>query len=133
MKKIILAGLLLFALTGCEGRNAIESTDAITASESEEGTTEPSSTGYPTGQLQREYVYVEGTLYQSAFEIAELPQNAERIGEVSKIDNEKYPDENFEASYLEIGTPIYKSGDMVYIEDSAGTHRRYEPVEGKVE
>lgn len=67
-------------------------------------------TGYPDGEIQRPYLYCNGTLYVYCAEVqTDLPQDAELIGEVRSVDNLHLPSEEFAASRLDVGDKVYKT------------------------
>ena len=58
-------------------------------------------TGYPDGELQKEYIFWNGNLYTyDVVLVKNLPEDAYKIGEVVKEDTINYPDENLEASHM---------------------------------
>lgn len=106
--------MLLFA--GCAGHS-----DKI---EEEEG---QASTGYPTGTMQRQYLFVDGRLY--LFDDNrdgiwnELPEGFTFYGEIVKEDIYNFPDEDLESSRIEPGSKVYVSEsdkDRVFVQSSSG-------------
>lgn len=81
-------------------------------------------TGYPSGEVQREYVYYEDTLYVYAdrYETS-LPENCELVGEVLSVDNTKLPQEDFQASRLKVGNEVYAVTDENILYVKAGEER----------
>ena len=54
-------------------------------------------TGYPDGELQKEYIFWNGNLYTyDVVLVKNLPEDAYKIGEVVKEDTINYPDENLD-------------------------------------
>ena len=85
-------------------------------------------TGYPDGELQKEYIFWNGNLYTyDVVLVKNLPEDAYKIGEVVKEDTINYPDENLEASHIEVGVAVYaeKSGQYLYVEKSDNGYERF--------
>lgn len=85
-------------------------------------------TGYPDGELQKEYIFWNGNLYTyDVVLVKNLPEDAYKIGEVVKEDTINYPDENLEASHIEVGVAVYaeKSGQYLYVETSDNGYERF--------
>ncbi len=106
--------MLLFA--GCAGR-----------SEKIEKEEEQVSTGYPTGTMQRQYLFVDSRLY--LFDDNrdgiwnELPEGFTFYGEIVKEDIYDFPDEDLESSRIELGSKVYVSEsdkDRVFVQSSSG-------------
>lgn len=92
----------------------LNSDNKITTEQSDTGET---PTGYPDGTLQEEYLFVNGKLYVCAYEaVKEGRLNGEivKLGEVTKEDDRNYPDEEFEAAHVPVGTAVYSVGDKIY-------------------
>lgn len=106
---IILLTLALCVLCGCGGQN------------DKEVSTTQESTGYPGGEVQRQYVMVDGTLYvyDDNGTVDALPAGYAENGTIEKISNSEIPDENYEASQMETGLTIYvKEGEaLIYVGD----------------
>ncbi len=85
-------------------------------------------TGYPDGELQKEYIFWNGNLYTyDVVLVKNLLEDAYKIGEVVKEDTINYPDENLEASHIEVGVAVYteKSGQYLYVEASDNGYERF--------
>lgn len=124
MKKSFLLFMLVVLLLLCAC-----SVPAIEAesSESETGVLKPS--GYPDGELQKPYLFVEGTRYVYTLTAAftSLPENVAFVGQVSKIDNIQLPDEELEAARLALGDRIYRSGDKLLVEHGSTEYYWFAP------
>ena len=68
-----------------------------------------SPTGYPSGEVQREFLFYQDQLYGNLNEgLKSIPDGLNYIGSVEKYDNKTVPDEEFEGCRaLEIGTSLY--------------------------
>ena len=44
-----------------------------------------------------------------------MPEDAYQIGEIAKEDNINYPDENLEASHIDVGVEVYSDTRYLYI------------------
>ncbi len=64
-------------------------------------------TGYPSGTVQREYIFCQGTRYVFSGDCLEKADGLKEIGAVQKVDNESLPDEEWEASRLTVGQKVY--------------------------
>ena len=85
-------------------------------------------TGYSDGELQKEYVFWDGNLYTyDALFVKILPEDAYKIGEITKEDSINYPDENLEASHINIGVEVYaeKSSQYLYVKTSSDGYERF--------
>ena len=132
MKRKVLVIAICLLLTGCGKSNEQSApkntenstssqttqtediTDKITTEQSDTGET---PTGYPNGTLQEEYLFVNGKLYVCAYKaVKEGRLNGEivKLGEVTKEDDRNYPDEEFEAAHVPVGTAVYSVGDKIY-------------------
>ena len=69
--------------------------------------TSSSPTGYPSGNIQRPYLYCKGELYSSLGEVWHDRSSLTEIGIVRKVDNEDFPDEEWEASHLSPGQRVF--------------------------
>ena len=123
---IIMIGILMLLCAGC-GDNAPNSaadnnpttTKEIITTTQEITTTENSGdeqpTGYPSGEVQRLYVFYNDKLYVyddnklsiSEDKIAEIYEGYELVGNIQKISNQEMPDEQLEASRCEAGLNVY--------------------------
>lgn len=98
----------------------------VTESNTTETNTEDTmeSTGYPSGEVQKEYVMVNDTLYSYGGKTLETLEQIEEkgfvyVGKVAICDNEKIPEANFSAAQIEPGTKIYakdEKKDYIYLE-----------------
>jgi hypothetical protein len=76
--------------------------------------TDYNETGYPSGELQHQYLFYQRTLYIYSGTIWTDSKELTEVGKVLKVDNEKYPDEEWEAAHLAIGQKVYvKAADYV--------------------
>lgn len=123
---IIMIGILTLLSTGC-GDNAsntvaddnptttkeeLTTTQEITTAENS-GNEQP--TGYPSGEVQRLYVFYNDKLYVyndnklslSEDEITQIYEGYEMVGTIQKISNQEMPDEQLEASRCEVGLNVY--------------------------
>lgn len=83
-------------------------------------------TGYPDGELQWTYIFWEGNLYSNdAIFVKTLPEDAYQIGEIEKEDNINYPDENLEASHIDVGVEVYSDTRYLYIKAGTDSYRRF--------
>ena len=86
----LLAGISILSFSGCgkDGANP---------------------TGYPSGTIQRPYLFVGGTRYVYTGILLEVKEDYyfTEIGIVQKVDNENLPDEEWEASRLEKGQRVF--------------------------
>ena len=112
MKKVIalfLSVICLLPLIGC----AYQNEDAATP------------TGYSTGKIQQPQVMYSGQVYfywATGFE-EPLPDGYELAGNISVIDNDKEPSEDFHGARVESGQAVYASeadADTVYVKYEKG-------------
>ena len=112
MKKVLIIILaLLFVLSGCRG------------AKDDDRNTGETPTGID-GPVGAEYIYVEGELYLAAYQFVnsdEIQEEIVKLGEIVKRDDNHYPDEEFEADNVAVGTGVYRIGDDIYI-SSDGKH-----------
>ena len=81
-------------------------------------------TGYPSGEVQKEYVMVNNVLYCYEGKTQESVKQIEekgyiKVGEISICDNTKIPEANFTAAQIDEGTIIYvreKDEEYIYLE-----------------
>ena len=73
-------------------------------------------TGFPSGEVQREFLFYNGTLYVYGYEyyidvneeeISNKWDGYKYVGKVEKTSDTKTPNEEFEAAHLNIGASIY--------------------------
>ncbi len=87
-------------------------------------------TGYPEGEIQREYVYYDDTLYVYSDSCrASLPENCELAGEVLIVDNMNLPQEDFAAARLAVGDEVYTVTDqeLLYVKTGEERYERFVP------
>ncbi len=122
----LLVGVLItmFILSGCDNT----SEEPQTSNYQELQTSASDIYGYPDGELQNTYIFVNSKLYvykgvckdggedQREFYYPDY----EYIGEVSKISNIELPDEEFEASRTEIGTKVFGKDDEIILYTNTG-------------
>lgn len=143
MKKIsfilILMSLILCitVLSSCGNENAPdanngEETDTIVTTNGE-----APGTGYPSGQIQREYicygdvVWVYDTNTSDLQALSELPNDFTFIGQTLLEDPYEIPIEDFHTAHINVGRNVYisSSGDAVYVEIKDGMYYRFVPAE----
>ena len=116
-KKLFLVTLMIMGvlLAGCaHGNDVSYSTDATMPIEV--------MTGYPDGEIQRPYLFYNGTLYQYKFECRKVPKDKiievygyEFVGSVNKTSNVEMPDEEMEASRFSVGAEIYANDTSIIV------------------
>ena len=108
MKRVLsIILLIMFILTGC----------SMADTDKEENTGEM-STGGDGGVVEAEYIYVDGNLYVNACRTIDkdsIKEEIIKLGEVTKQDDSRIPDEEFESTHIPVGTAIYRIGDKIYI------------------
>ena len=100
---VILA--VMFVLSGCRG------------AKDDDRNTGETPTGID-GPVGAEYIYVEGELYLAAYQFVnsdEIQEEIVKLGEIVKRDDNHYPDEEFEADNVAVGTGVYRIGDDIYM------------------
>lgn len=97
-----------------------------------------SNTVYPAYEPDNKYVMYNDVLYEYAGAYVNyLPDGCIMVGYVESLDDENYPDENFEGSHVGIGNRIYKSAsskDVIYVqvsEDSDDGYEKFTAVENQ--
>ena len=122
-KRYFLAALLLISavLFSACGETEPEATTAATTS-STAATTTPTTydqTGYPSGEVQNQTVFVDGILYYRTNGRKYTPpfndSGYEFVGNTVAEDNANFPDTHLEASRTPVGTAVYRSGETIYI------------------
>ena len=82
------------------------------------------TTGYEWG-IQIPCIYHNNGLYSHKDRVDLLPDSVTEIGEIISVDNENYPNEEMEASRLEVGVTVYQAGGMLYTLDKDGKYACY--------
>ena len=107
MKRVLsIILLIMLILTGCSKADT----------DKEENTGEM-STGLES-TIEAEYIYVEGQLYVNSCRTIDkdsIKEEIIKLGEVTKQDDSRIPDEEFESTHIPVGTAIYRIGDKIYI------------------
>lgn len=126
MKKImalfVSVSCIIMSLSFC----TVNKTYAEAVEETTEEETTVAPTGYPDEEVQKEYLFWDGSLYTyDVYYLTELPEDAIEIGEIGTVDDINYPDEDLEASHLVAGLRVYKdaSRDYLYVESNEGYGR----------
>ncbi len=98
----------------------------------------PGATGYPSGTMQRQYLFANGRLYlfddNLGGEWNELPEGFTYYGEIVKEDIYDFPDEELESSRIEPGSKVYASEhdrDRVFVQYESGAYARFLLSEGE--
>lgn len=116
MKKILTlcAIMLMFCLVGCENDDNAQQTSTKHEDGSDDNV-QQTPTGYEQGNVQNMYVYYNNVLYIytdhnndiEENEISYIYKNYAKVGNVEKRSDKEMPDEEFEASNIDIGVSIY--------------------------
>ena len=118
-KNLILALLLLTSVlfSACGATEPEETTKATSASTTTPTTRE--QTGYPSGEVQYETVFVDGILYHRTngrkYTAPFNDSGYEFVGNTVAEDNVNFPDTHLEASRISVGTAVYRKGGALYI------------------
>ena len=90
------------------------------------------ATGYPSGTMQRQYLFANGRLYlfDDDFEGVgnELPEGFAYYGEIVKEDIYDFPDEELESSRIEPGSKVYANENdwsSVFVQHESGAYARF--------
>ena len=119
MKKWIIIILVILAAT------------AVTAGVLANGEPDVTPTGYPNGEVQRQFLFYNGTLYVFINEgIRALPEGWQEVGTVKSVDNKARPAEEFAATRLEVGMKVFaKEGtDLLYVQEAEHEFGKFEPA-----
>lgn len=112
-----------------DSSDTVHNPGSNTSTDSSADSTTPALTGYPDGQVQRMFVFVNGTLYVSADEAprSDLPAGFVEIGQVSVNDVHNVPAEELHAAHIEVGSAVYAADgeDAVYVAETSGKFRKY--------
>ena len=98
MKRSILPLLLLCLLALCLCGTAVGCDEEL------------APTGYPSGEVQRPFLYYHDTLYvyvDTLLEPTQLPLDPVQIGVIETVDNKNMPETDFAASRMDVGTKLY--------------------------
>ncbi len=116
----LICACILFA-AGCAGCSASG------GNEEAQGTT-----GYPSGTMQRQYLFANGRLYLFDDNLEgvwkELPEGFTYYGEIVKEDIYDFPDEELESSRIEPGSKVYANENdwsSVFVQHESGTYARF--------
>lgn len=121
-KKITLKAILIIAAVMCVF--AI----VVSAGNNKPGVT---PTGYPNGEVQRQFLFYNGTLYVFIDEgVRALPEGWQEVGTVKSVDNKARPTEEFAATRLEVGMKVFaKEGtDLLYVQEAEHEFGKFEPA-----
>ena len=115
--------LSLLILAGCQSKTIQSFPENHAGNSQDHLTTDcPLPTGHPSGKVQREYVFCNGSRYVFSLSAAAstVPDRAVFLGEISKVDNDALPDEEIEASNLNLGDKVYAVDEKIVIEQDTG-------------
>ena len=125
--RVILPILLAFCLLLC--CCAADPKPAESTVPSETAHQAPRHTGTPGVQLTQKYIFHDKLLYLCKEEnVNTLSAAAKSIGKITKVDNESFPDEELEATGLEIGTSIFEYNGELYAAVQTGRYYRFAPI-----
>lgn len=114
MKRFVLiVALLLCAVVIISCMANDDPSDAGTGSDGIGTEESKSMTGRPSGHVQQDFVFVNGTLYvyDDGGEHETLPDGFTLAGEIVYNDLFHQPVEELNASYVDVGTPVYVTED----------------------
>ncbi|MBE6616981.1 MAG: hypothetical protein E7627_03410 [Ruminococcaceae bacterium] len=134
MKKTI-SIILIFVLLISSTISLLSCTDKDVPTPSSNETEEKVGTGFPSGQIQREYIYYDGVVWvydsytPNAQKLKVLPDGYTLVGQTLIEDSYEIPSEDFHTAHVEPGRNVYASslGDALYIELKDGTYYRFVP------
>ena len=111
MKKMLAIILVLTCLLGLVGCNKSQDD-------------EPTPTGYPSGQVQRQQVMYNGVIYYytaNGFDNL-LPDGFELVGAVKEVNNDQEPSDDWSGSLVDVGQKIYAAtnSSSIYLEYESG-------------
>lgn len=121
----LICACVLFA-AGCAGCSASGGNEEV-----------QESTGYPSGTMQRQYLFANGRLYLFDDNLEgrdELPEGFTFYGEIVKEDIYDFPDEELESSRIEPGSKVYASEsdrESVFVQHESGAYARFLLSEGE--
>lgn len=123
---LILCGML--CLSACQSAQASDGTAPGQTQGTETASTKPS--GFPDGNVQREYVFVNNQLFVYDDDYQEtLPSDLELLGTVRQSDGTKLPDSELAAANVSVGASVYgpkgASGDYLYVQISDTRFERF--------
>ena len=136
---IVVLAMLIGLIIAVMGSKKNDTQPVTTESSSEdmiEVTTE-SSTGYPSGMVQRPYVMVNDILYvcyvQTTVEpepTVYSPDEYVKAGEITVRDDWNYPNDNFKSAHVTIGAGIYVNNneelnEVIFVEEKSGEFEKY--------
>lgn len=130
MSLIIVIMAILLLSTACQSHIAeFSSTNELSDQKSQAEPSAPLPSGYPSGEIQKPYVFYQGTVYAYSLSaaISTIPEQAELIGKVTKVDNTAIPDEELEASRLEVGDSVYAVNDKLLVEQDRSVFLWFTP------
>ena len=113
---LVLTAVLFSACGVSEPESQVATTPKTTTAE-----TTLTPTGYPSGEIQRQTVFVDGVLYlrDDGFSLNGKTfedSSAEFLGYTVSEDNLNFPDEHLEASRTAVGSAVYrKSENEIYV------------------
>ena len=120
---LLLAAVLFSACGNTDPQVTTEATTEVTTEVTTETTTAETvlnQTGYPSGEIQYQTVFVDGKLYKrtNGRKITGNEFNStgyEFIGNTVAEDNINFPDSHLEASRTPVGSAVYRKGNSIYI------------------
>lgn len=121
--------IIIITVISCTANSVDDPVMSNTSSLSEEKNA--AQTGYPKGQVQQIFVFVNETLYISADEAPAnaLPDNYIKYGNVQNDDPYNVPSTDLSAAHIEVGSVIYisDSDDAIFVSDQNDNFRKFIP------
>lgn len=116
-KKLIMAICCsVLVLSACGSKKTTDSTNNAVTTKASQSVVEE-ETGHPSGEIQKMYLYVNGTLYEQKSSMlvykdkteADIAgyENYKYYGDVNEEDNLKLPEKDLCSSRIEVGSKVY--------------------------
>ncbi len=115
-KLIMVICCSVLVLSACGSKKTTDSTNNAVTTKASQSVVEE-ETGHPSGEIQKMYLYVNGTLYEQKSSMlvykdkteADVAgyENYKYYGDVNEEDNLKLPEKDLCSSRIEVGSKVY--------------------------